>query len=154
MSLAVGGKVRTKIVRAAANLGIAAVEQSLSIKCFSARQIGFLFTATDADSIAAATIQVGNDDINWNTVDPATMSVDDIGTVTGVALNGGGRWLMLVPNGLQSTGRIVFCNPWVYARCNFTGGAAQTDGLKIDAYVWDEIDFAMIGRGDPPAVVS
>lgn len=144
------GKVRHKVVRAAANLAISANENTDSIQCFSGRQVGWLVTAGDADTLATANVQVSNDNVNFITVAPTGFGVDGIGLVTGVALNAGGRWRMLVPNGDNSTARYVWCIPWMFARLNLINGAAQIDNLRVDAYCWDDIEFAVNGQGLPP----
>lgn len=149
------GRVRTQNVRAAASFLAAANENTASVRCFSARQVGWLFTATDADTLATANVQVSNDNVNWSAgvIGAAGFAVDDIGTAIGIALNGGGRWILLVPNGDGTTGRFPWCIPWFYARVNVIAGAADIDNFKVDAYIWDDIEFAIDGSGFPPAVL-
>jgi len=125
-----------------------------SIKCFGARQVGFLVKATNANIIETQLMSVGNNNVNFNTGAAATV-VHEASLVTGVRLDLGGIWAVLCLNS-TATARSMFAMPWNYARLVLTTPAAgatpanDVTGLEVIAYCWDDDDFAQLGMGSIP----
>lgn len=152
-------RVRVQRVRVAATLaGNNQTAFSDWVRCFSARQIGFLVTATNGNPLETENIVVGMDGVNGNSMGSGVM-VNQAGSVLGVSLALSGRWILAVPaTGL--TARYQEVIPWNWCRLVVTtpaAGATPADditGLQIDAYIWDDIFFAREGKGLPPLLPS
>ena len=109
---------------------------TLGIRCLGARQVVFHVTATDALTITSSVEQVSMDGLTWQTSSAAMAMADSTGTISGVALNAGGRIRLLAP----ATG--VQLIPWKYARIIITPATAIA-GLGVTGYsMYDETGTA------------
>ena len=120
------------------------VAQTTPVRCRGASQVTFLAQATDADALAASSLEcaVERHGIGAPTWYNATaLGTVAIGQLHGNALNGGGSELMLRA---ASTGGGSYSIPVGWVRANITGHAAnQIDNLKI----WALVEFD--GEGMP-----
>ena len=127
-------KIDEKLLRAAATASGAVT--TLGIRCLGSRQIVFHITATDALTVASSIEEVSMDGVLWQTSSTAMAMAAATGTISGVALNAGGRIRLLAPaEGVQLV-------PWKYARIKLTPTTAVA-GLSVTGYaMYDETGTA------------
>jgi hypothetical protein len=117
---------------------LAANAQSQPIEVLGKRKVSFWLTAADANTLSVAQVQVSNDGTNWFVAGTASVAADVNvnNAATGVALNTGGRMLVLDAfNGGGGTGPGGEPIAWKEARVNATPTGAAVTGFSVAATV-------------------